>query len=244
MQFEVEQKHQVDDPATLIRCLTELGVALGEPIVQSDRYFAHPARDFAQTDEALRIRTVGNASFVTYKGPKLDATSKTRRELELPLAQSDSDGLQFAELLTALGFTPVATVRKRRRKFHIMQDGRDVEGALDEVDGIGTYVELELMADDANLEASKIIISLLANELGERAAAWPDRTSQLSGIAAGGVIARSATTTECRLAFGLHFVASEKGGGFPIAVRRTTETIGESSQTAAKHRDPSFTPWH
>ena len=44
-----------------------------------------PCRDFAQTDEALRIRTVGDTSFVTYKGPKLDATTKTRRELELPL---------------------------------------------------------------------------------------------------------------------------------------------------------------
>ena len=95
-------------------------MTLGEPIVQSDQYFAHPARDFAQTDEALRIRTVGDTSFVTYKGPKLDATSKTRRELELPLAASDPDGSQFAELLAALGFTPVAIVRKQRRKFHII----------------------------------------------------------------------------------------------------------------------------
>jgi adenylate cyclase class 2 len=165
MQFEVEQKYRVDDPETLITRLTERGVALREPIVQSDQYFAHPARDFAQTDEAMRIRTVGPTSFVTYKGPKIDAKTKTRRELELPLAASDSDGSQFAELLAALGFTPVAIVRKRRRKFHITRDGREVEGALDEVDGVGTYVELELMADDANLESAKETISLLANEL-------------------------------------------------------------------------------
>jgi adenylate cyclase, class 2 len=165
MQFEVEQKHRVNDPATLITRLTELGVALGAPIVQSDQYFAHPARDFSQTDEALRIRTVGETSFVTYKGPKLDATSKTRRELELPLAASDADCSQFAELLAALGFTPVAIVRKQRRKFHINRDGREVEGALDEVDGVGLYVELELMANDANRDSAKEAISLLANEL-------------------------------------------------------------------------------
>jgi adenylate cyclase, class 2 len=165
MQFEVEQKHQVDDPASIISRLTEHGVTLSEPIVQSDQYFAHPARDFSQTDEALRIRTVGPACFVTYKGPKLDATTKTRREVELPLAASDADGSQFAELLAALGFTPVATVRKRRRKFHIVRDGREVEGALDNVDGVGTCVELELQADDASLESAKKIISLLANEL-------------------------------------------------------------------------------
>lgn len=165
MQFEVEQKHRVDDPAALIKCLNERGVTLGEPIVQSDQYFAHPARDFAQTDEALRIRTVDETSFVTYKGPKLDATSKTRRELELPLSVSDADGSQFSELLAALGFTPVDIVRKQRRKFHITRDGREVEGALDEVDGVGTYVELELMADDAKLSSAKDVISRLANEL-------------------------------------------------------------------------------
>jgi adenylate cyclase class 2 len=165
MHFEVEQKHRVDDRAALVASLTERGVTLGEAVLQSDQYFAHPARDFAQTDEALRIRTVGNSSLVTYKGPKLDATSKTRRELELPLAASDADGSQFAELLAALGFTPVATVRKQRRTFHITHDGRDVEGALDDVDGVGAYVELELMADDANLESAKNAISSLAAEL-------------------------------------------------------------------------------
>jgi adenylate cyclase class 2 len=165
MQFEVEQKHRVDDPAALIKCLNERGVTLGEPIAQSDQYFAHPARDFAQTDEALRVRTVGKTSFVTYKGPKLDATSKTRRELELPLAASDADGSQFSELLAVLGFTQVAIVRKQRRKFHITQGDRKVEGALDEVNGVGTYVELELMADDANLDSAKEAISRLANAL-------------------------------------------------------------------------------
>jgi adenylate cyclase class 2 len=165
MLFEVEQKHRVDNVTALVAQLGNRGMALGEPVQQSDQYFAHPSRDFAQTDEALRIRTVGNESFVTYKGPKLDATSKTRRELELPLAPTDADGSQFAELLRVLGFTPVATVGKRRQKFHITHDGCDVEGALDDVDGVGTYVELELMADDADLESAKIVISSLAAEL-------------------------------------------------------------------------------
>jgi adenylate cyclase, class 2 len=165
MHFEVEQKHRVDDRAALLAKLAERGVVLGEAAQQSDQYFAHPARDFAKTDEALRIRTVGNSSFVTYKGPKLDAVSKTRRELELPLATSDAEGSQFAELLAALGFKPVTTVRKQRRTFHIAHEGRDVEGALDEVDGVGSYVELELTADEANLDATKAVIASLAAEL-------------------------------------------------------------------------------
>jgi adenylate cyclase, class 2 len=165
MHFEVEQKHQVKDVAALVAQLTEHSVTLGEPVGQSDQYFAHPARDFAKTDEALRIRTVGRASYVTYKGPKLDAATKTRRELELPLAASDASGSQFAELLSVLGFTPVAIVRKQRRTFHLLHQGRDVEGALDEVVGVGTYVELELIADETSLESAKEIVVSLAADL-------------------------------------------------------------------------------
>ncbi len=165
MQYEVEQKHRVDDLDALVERLAERGASLGAPIEQSDQYFSHPARDFAATDEALRIRRVGGASFVTYKGPKVDATTKTRRELELPLHADDTDGSQFAKLLTALNFTPVATVRKQRRPFHVEVSGRRVEGALDDVDGVGTFVELELSADDAELAASQQIIRNLANEL-------------------------------------------------------------------------------
>jgi adenylate cyclase, class 2 len=140
-------------------------VALGPAIGQADRYFAHPCRDFARTDEALRIRTVGASSFVTYKGPKINVTTKTRRELELPLDPGDADGSQFAKLLAALGFTPVATVHKERRPFHIDHAGRRVEGALDDVDGVGTFVELELMADDADLAAAQQVIRDLADDL-------------------------------------------------------------------------------
>jgi adenylate cyclase class 2 len=165
MNYEVEQKHRVADVTALMAQLTKRNVTFEPPTMQSDQYFAHPARDFVKTDEALRIRTSDGKSFVTYKGPKLDVVTKTRRELELPLDEQDADGSKFAELLAALGFRPVATVRKQRRKFRINHAGRQVEGALDEVDGIGTFAELELISDEANLESAKQVIRDLAAEL-------------------------------------------------------------------------------
>jgi adenylate cyclase class 2 len=155
----------VPDERALFERLAERGVEIGPLVAQADQYFAHPARDFARTDEALRIRTVGDKSFVTYKGPKLDTTTKTRRELELPLHPDDAAGQGFAELLRALGFTPVAVVRKQRRSFHITFENNQIEGALDEVDGLGNFVEIELQADESHLENAKRIISLLAGEL-------------------------------------------------------------------------------
>ena len=161
MQIEVEQKHRVEDRSALERRLAERGAIWSDAIEQADQYSAHPCRDFAKTDEALRIRTVGDESYVTYKGPKLDATTKTRREIELPL----SDGSQFSELLAALGFTPVATVRKTRRPFVLDRDGQQVHGAIDEVGTLGTFVELEISVDEVGVEAAKRIIAGVATEL-------------------------------------------------------------------------------
>jgi adenylate cyclase class 2 len=165
MHIEVEQKHKVDEGWDLAIRLAGLGAKLGEPIEQTDQYFAHPSRDFATTDEALRIRTEPGGCFVTYKGPKLDSKTKTRRELEIPLCPDDPDGARFAELLQALGFTPVATVRKHRRAFRIHYAGRDVHGAFDVVDRVGVFVELELLADESSLEPAKNVISELAQKL-------------------------------------------------------------------------------
>jgi adenylate cyclase, class 2 len=164
--FEVEQKHRIDDERSLLERLAERGVEIGPPVEQSDRYFAHPCRDFTQTDEAFRIRTVGgDKSFVTFKGPKVDTTTKTRHEIELPLDAGDPDGAKFGELLHELGFRPVAVVRKRRRSFHLTEHGHRLEGALDEVDSVGKFVELELMSEQARLDEAKRTISSLASEL-------------------------------------------------------------------------------
>jgi predicted adenylyl cyclase CyaB len=68
-------------------------------------------------------------------------------------------------LLAALGFKPVATVRKRRQKFQITHAGHDVEGSLDDVDAVGKFVELELVANDQALDEARRVIAELAREL-------------------------------------------------------------------------------
>jgi adenylate cyclase class 2 len=163
--FEVEQKHRLDDERSLLERLAERGAEIGPTLEQSDRYFAHPCRDFSQTDEALRIRTAGDKSFVTFKGPKIDTTTKTRHEIELPLDAGDPGGAKFGQLLHELGFRPVGVVHKRRRSFHLTEHGHRVEGALDEVDGVGKFVELELMSDQASLDEAKRTVASLASDL-------------------------------------------------------------------------------
>lgn len=166
MPIEVEQKFHVHDSAEIEARLTEREITLSPPELQVDRYFNHPSRDFAQTDEAFRIRQVGHDNYVTYKGPKLDQTTKTRREIEVAIAPGAQAGVQFTELLVSLGFRPVAEVRKQRRKASIEPSGHRIEIVLDDVEHVGTFIELECLADQRSVESAKDAIATLAAELG------------------------------------------------------------------------------
>jgi adenylate cyclase class 2 len=165
MAYEVEMKFPVADMRALEARLAGLGAKVSPPQSEVDVYFAHPARDFAQTDEALRIRRQGSANFITYKGPKIDATTKTRREIDLPLPPGQQAAATWTSLLEALGFSAVGEVQKIRRKAHVDWQGGRVEASLDEVQRLGLFVELELVVEPAEVEAAKACIASLAEAL-------------------------------------------------------------------------------
>ena len=165
MTIEVEHKYRVTDPAALEQQLTALGGVISPPQLQVDTYFAHPSRDFAATDEALRIRCVGPRNYVTYKGPKLDPHTKTRCEIELPIAPEQSGAADCAELLMALGFRRVREVRKQRRSVAIPWQGDEVTVALDDVAGIGHFVELELAVEESAVPAAQACLASLSTHL-------------------------------------------------------------------------------
>jgi adenylate cyclase class 2 len=166
VKYEVEQKYRVRDLVAVREALLARYAAFHAHIEQVDRYFAHPSRDFKLTDEAFRLRRDGSANRITYKGPKIDVAVKTRREIELPLPDGADYLDQFSELLESLGFRHVAKVSKRRTSVQLTGLGRVVHVCLDEVDGLGCFVELELVVEEPDLSAAKQVISSLAGELG------------------------------------------------------------------------------
>jgi len=166
MRYEVEMKFPVADLAALEGRLAGLGASIAARQPEVDTYFAHPARNFARTDEALRIRRKGPANFITYKGPKIDAATKTRREIDLSLPPDEETAQAWTGLLDALGFTVAGEVCKLRRKAHLDWQGHRVEISLDEVQRLGTFVELELIAKPEGVAAAKACIASLAAALG------------------------------------------------------------------------------
>lgn len=171
MSFEVEQKYPVAATAELTARLQQLGARPGEVQTHADCYYAHPQRDFAQTDEALRLRSQGPRNTLTYKGPKIDPDSKTRREVQTPIADGAAAAEAADTLLRLLGFTPAGTVRKRRSLYHLGTGPQQVEVAVDDVEGLGLFVELELVVDagpdaEAAIGEAKRRLADVARQLG------------------------------------------------------------------------------
>jgi adenylate cyclase, class 2 len=183
MQYEVEQKFPVADMPALQERLIAIGATIGETQVEVDLYFTHPARDFAKSDEALRIRRIEAMNFITYKGPKVDITTKTRREIELPLPDGEQSAKDWGCLLEALSFEPVAEVLKWRRKARILWQNQAIECSLDNVQGLGEYCELELITNFADMEPAKACIAALAEKLGLKQS---ERRSYLELLLEGG----------------------------------------------------------
>jgi len=153
---------------------------------QVDTYYDAPHRDFAETDEALRIRreTVADGTNgsdgerrvdddgvdaaahgspdtetrITYKGPLVETESKTREEFETAVADGDA----AESILGGLGFSPAATVEKDREFFSV--DGYTV--TLDDVARVGEFVEVEREVAEAGIETAREGAHAVLRELG------------------------------------------------------------------------------
>ena len=122
-----------------------------------DLYFNSPLRDFKRSDEALRIRIKEEGARLTYKGPKIDSSTKSRLELTVRI----DDARQMEEILGHLGFILSATVFKRRSKYSY----KGVTLALDEVEGLGCFLEVEALAE-ADIEEQRRKVVGIMRELG------------------------------------------------------------------------------
>lgn len=164
--LEVELKFRLlDDFAAVEATLLNLGARKIDTRDESDHYFNAPDRDFAQTDEALRLRRSNGRNLITYKGPKLDAQTKTRTEIEIPFASAGTWHVEMEALLCHLGYRPVALVHKMRDVFSLKIDGFESEICLDDVQDVGRFIELETQAEAEQMNAAREAMLHLADRL-------------------------------------------------------------------------------
>jgi len=156
--LEIELKVRVDS-LDLIRqnLLARHAEFLGKQH-EHDIYYNAPHRDFGSTDEALRVRYTDGPALVTYKGKKIPELGlKAREELNTAV----ESGEVFEQILSRLGFTKTAEVNKWRENYRL----ESASFALDTVDGLGTFAEIEIMAEKNGEDATVKIIKF-AKEMG------------------------------------------------------------------------------
>ncbi len=142
--IEVEVKAKINSFREMEEKLDKIGAIKTKKEFQEDIYFNSPVVDFAQTDEALRIRTTKENDktniFITYKGPKIDKESKTRREIEMGI----EDSQKCSDIFEEIGFKKVRTVRKNRQYYTF----ENFEISLDDIEGLDPYMEIEIALSD------------------------------------------------------------------------------------------------
>lgn len=139
---EVEVKAEVD--VDLSGRIVDAGGKFLREVLQEDIYFKHPCRDFAERDEALRLRREGRRYTLTFKGRRVGTETKMREEIEVDV--KDLDGA--ITLLERLGFEKAFSIRKRRREYLL----EGVLVSLDDVEGLGMFVEIEALMKDGSPE--------------------------------------------------------------------------------------------
>jgi len=164
--LEIEMKFPVLDFQAIEQRLRSWGASPESPLEEADHYFKAPDRDFAKTDEALRVRRIGTKNRVTYKGPRQPGPAKTRTEIEVGLADDASAADDFCRLLVCLGYRPTAVVRKQRIGYRLQRGSFDLEICLDQVEQLGRFVEVEIVAPEDKLAAAQQILQAVAGELG------------------------------------------------------------------------------
>jgi adenylate cyclase, class 2 len=150
--IEVERKRELPDGVENVKeRLARFGYREGGSNVEVDTYYSRPDRDFMTTVECLRVRQRDGFAEVTYK-PASDATTHSsddiiaKQETNVVLAGADQ-ATAANTLLAVLGMVQLCRVEKTRLSYkRAVQPGITV--ALDQIAGVGSFVETEVIAID------------------------------------------------------------------------------------------------
>lgn len=163
MPIEVELKARANDE--LIEQITD-NFSFMKTVEQTDTYFDHPCREFEETGEAFRIREQNEEGrpskkyLLTYKGPLISSESKSRTEVQTEIKREQKESIY--SMMDLLGFKEAEKVVKKRSIYR----GMEITATLDNVKGIGDYVEMEKICDPEEYKKTEGFLKDLLQSFG------------------------------------------------------------------------------
>lgn len=158
--YEVEVKAHLRDRESVVKELKDLGCKFGEVLHQVDHIFIPEGIDFppliALGIGVLRVRKSNERYFFTLKIPQGSRQDSLEREIEI------MEGEKMIEILKLLKYQEVPTVDKKRIKTNL----GDIEIVLDDVKGLGEFIEAEKIVKSEDQEDRKKIQEELFTFLG------------------------------------------------------------------------------
>lgn len=142
MRKEIEVKAKVRDPQKLFDKIRSLDIILSKEITQNDETFVdNNFGDYAKLQTGkniLRIRKSNEKYIFTLKQPQKNELDCIEKETDI------TDPEEFRDALLLMGYKPVVKINKVRRKAKY----KDYELCVDEVESLGTYIEVEKITDE------------------------------------------------------------------------------------------------
>lgn len=156
---EIELKAVLCDRVEVVRKLEAMGCVWSEPVRQEDAIFfppgLHPPTPIGTN--VLRLRKQDGKTLFTFKRSVGEHSDKLEAETEV------GDYAAMERIIAYLGYDTVIRVNKVRTKTRLDQ----TEVCLDEVEGLGTFIEVERMiADDGDGEVVSTELEALLVALG------------------------------------------------------------------------------
>ena len=137
--IEVEVKVRINDVESMEKRITEQGAVYEGMIKQADEYFDFSDMRIFNSGGAFRVRAADGNYRVTYKGVKKDKETTSRAEIEIAIESAD----KMIEILENIGFIRLCKIKKKRQIYVLA----GLEISLDEVEGLGSFMEMEGMAN-------------------------------------------------------------------------------------------------
>lgn len=151
---EVEVKAKVENLVILIDKLKQLGCDFGKPIFQNDQIFlpkGSKLTDDLHGKNVLRIRKNNDKIIFTLKQPIANELDCIEKEVLLEKAQL------MPEILELLGYYETVKVNKKRLKCKY----KEYQICIDEVDDLGSFVEVEKITDEDGLKVQDELFNFL-----------------------------------------------------------------------------------